>query len=32
LVAQGVITETLEYCTFGRGADGVWKLSAIEEA
>ena len=25
------ITETLEYWTFVRAADGVWKLSAIQE-
>jgi predicted lipid-binding transport protein (Tim44 family) len=30
-MAQGGITETLEYWTFVRGADGVWKLSAIQE-
>lgn len=30
-MAQGGITETLEYWTFVRGADGLWKLSAIQE-
>ena len=30
-MSQGGITETLEYWTFVRGADGVWKLSAIQE-
>lgn len=28
---QGGITETLEYWTFVRGPDGIWKLSAIQE-
>jgi predicted lipid-binding transport protein (Tim44 family) len=30
-MAQGGISETLEYWTFVRGPDGVWKLSAIQE-
>ncbi|MCW6530452.1 TIM44-like domain-containing protein [Sphingomonas sp. MMSM20] len=30
--SQDRVTETLEYWTFVRGADGVWKLSAIQEA
>lgn len=30
-MAQGGITETLEYWTFTRGPDGNWKLSAIQE-
>jgi predicted lipid-binding transport protein (Tim44 family) len=30
-MSQGGITETLEYWSFVRGQEGVWKLSAIQE-
>ena len=30
-MSQGGISETLEYWTFFRGSEGIWKLSAIQE-